>query len=368
MSIYLDNAATTPLNPNVKEYIIDILDQFHNPSSVYQDGLESRKILEIARNNVADFIKTKPDNIIFTSGGSASNTLAIRGYFEKHNGVVLYSSIAHKSIIKCVKGINSRRLDVDGSGYIDWHYFKKYLEIWREQSLVVIDYANSEIGTIQNVKGIIEFVHYFNGVVYLDCTGSISQIPVNAELLDADMIGFSGHKIGALKGCGVLYKKAEIELVPLIYGSQEQGLFGGTENLIGIASIGKACEVYDYSSVNAKARDYVWEYIVDNIPKSYLVGADLKNRLPHNLYVCFQGVNGESLLTLLDMNGIQVSTGSACNSGSRISSTVLTAIGMDEKDAHSCIRLTFSGKESKDELDYVCKKIKACVSTLRELA
>lgn len=364
--MYLDNAATTPLNPEVKKYIIENLDNFYNPSSVYQGGTESRNIIETARRNVADFIGAKPNNIIFTSGGSASNTLAIRGYYNRHNGVILYSPIAHKSIIKCVEDLNSRSLDVDEFGKIDKSVLEDYLKIWNHKSLVVIDYANSEIGTIQKVEYIIELVHNYGGAVYLDCTGSISQIPINAKNLNADLIGFSGHKIGALKGCGVLYKKSNITLEPLIYGTQEQGLFGGTENMIGIASIGKACEVYDYFYAESYQRDFTWAYIVNSIPQTYLIGADLKNRLPHNLYVCFQGIHGESLLTLLDLNNIQVSTGSACTSGDPSHSSTLSVIGIPEEDIDSCIRITFSGLETIDDIQKFCETLKKCVGLLRE--
>ena len=187
--------------------------------------------------------------------------------------------------------------------------------------------------------------------------------------LDVDMLGFSGHKIHALKGCGVLYKKQNIELAPLIYGSQEKGLCAGTENVLGIASLGKAVEDYDYSSISSFNRDYVYNSIMKNIPDSYLVGPSIESgsRLPHNLYMCFKGIEGESLMILLDMNGIQVSTGSACAASDFEPSTTLSAIGMNKKDIHSCIRLTFNGKENKHELDYICSSLKRCINLLKEM-
>lgn len=367
-NIYLDNASTTRLTPQVKQYIIELLDQYANPSSLYQSGVDARQIIEQARNNVANFINGKSENIIFTSGGSASNTLAIRGYVQKHNCTVLYSPIAHKSIIKCVESIkNAYPLKVNKYGQIDFDDLKEWLDSRSGKFFVVLDYANSEIGTIQDVKKIIDLVHFYNGVVYLDCTGSISQIPVDVKKLDIDMLGFSGHKIHALKGVGVLYKKENIELEPLVYGSQEQGLFSGTENMLGIASLGKAIELYDYSSISSKNRDYVYDYIIKEIPDSYLIGAPFEHRLPHNLYMCFKGVQGESLMILLDINEIQVSTGSACTSGDLQPSSTLTAIGMDKEDINSCIRMTFSGNKTKEELDYICSKLKECVERLRNL-
>ena len=365
--MYLDNAATTPLTPQVKQYIIKLLDQYANPSSLYQSGVDARQIIEQARSNVSKFINGKPENIIFTSGGSASNTLGVKGYVQKNSCCVLYSPIAHKSIIKCVESIkNTYPLNVNKYGQIDFDDLKEWLDSKNEKFFVVLDYTNSEIGTIQDVKKIIDLVHFYNGIVYLDCTGSISQIPVDVKKLDVDILGFSGHKIHALKGVGVLYKKENIELEPLVYGSQEQGLFGGTESVINIASLGKAIELYDYSSISSKNRDYVYDYIINEIPDSYLVGAPFEQRLPHNLYMCFKGIQGESLMILLDMNDIQVSTGSACTSSDIQPSSTLTAIGMDKENINSCIRMTFSENETKEELDYVCFKLKECVERLRD--
>jgi len=370
-NIFLDNAATTPLSDSMKQYLASVLDVYGNPSSLHSVGESAKQIISNARQSVAKFIHADPKDIYFTSSGSASNALAVRGYYEKHNSTtILYSPIAHKSILKCVQSLKNKfPLKVDSEGYIDFNDLKEWFETRDINPLVVIDYANSEIGTIQDVKKLIDLIHFYNGIVYLDCTGSIPQIPINVKSLDVDMIGFSGHKLGALKGCGVLYKKKDIELEPLIYGSQEAGLIGGTENVLGIASLGNAVKDYDYSSITSINRDYVYNYIINNIPDSYLVGASIKygNRLPHNLYISFKGLEGESLMLLLDMNGIQVSTGSACSSEDLTPSTTLSAIGMCKEDIHSCIRLSFSGEETKNELEYVCENLKQCVENLRKL-
>lgn len=368
MNVYLDNASTTNLSDSVKEYLISKLDEWGNPSSLHSQGTKPKQIISQARQSVAKFINADPKDIYFTCGGSASNTLAIRGYFLRNICMILYSQIAHKSIIQCVDncGLLSLPLKVNKEGIIDIHDLNSSLSSINK-ALVVIDYANSEIGTIQNVEEIIKLTHLYGGIVYLDCTGSISTVPIDVKKLNVDMIGFSAHKLGGLKGCGVLYKKKKIELEPLIYGSQENGIFGGTENVLGIASLGKAVEEHDYSSISSINRDYVFEYITKNIPDSYLVGASIEsvNRLPHNLYMCFKGVEGESLMIMLDMNEIQVSTGSACNSNSIAPSTTLSAIGIDEQDIHSCIRMSFSGDETQEELDYVCRTLKQCVENLR---
>ena len=363
--IYLDNAASTPLSQSTKEYLMSLLDEYGNPSSLHCAGKKAHHLLSNARETVAGFINGDPENIYFTPGGAASNTLGIRGYYSKHNCHVFYSPIAHKSIQNCVHTLpRSTPLKINRSGQILLSELKKAMEKISVPPFVVIDYANSEIGTIQNVNEIIELVHAAGGMVYLDCTGSIPTIPVNVKSPDADMIGFSAHKLGGMKGCGVLYKKQEITLEPLIYGSQEQGLIGGTENVLGIASLDADIKQYDYSLVSSSSRDYVYRYIVRHIPKSRLVGS-LKNRLAHNLYMCFKGVDGEALAFMLDLDGIAVSTGSACNSHSLAASPVLLAIGMDENDIHSCIRLTFSGNETRKELDYVCRRIQKNVESLR---
>lgn len=367
MNIYLDNAATTPLKKETKDYLIDILSLYGNPSSIYSIGTEVKKIITAVRKSVASFINTSDDNIYFTSGGSASNTLAIKGYYSKNNCCILYSPIAHKSIIECVSSCKKAYpLKVDCYGNIDFEYLKDWLDTRNDKFYVVIDYANSEIGTIQEVKKIIDLVHFYNGIIYLDCTGSISQIPLDVTELDVDMAGFSAHKLGGLKGCGVLYKASNIDLEPLVYGAQEQGLFGGTENVIGIASLGKAIESYNYSSISSKNRDYVYDYISNNITNTYIVGSTI-NRLPHNLYICFKGVDGESLLTLLDSNDIQVSTGSACTNYNSTPSTTLQSINMNSNDINSCIRMSFDGGETQEELDYACNTLKNCIEILKSI-
>lgn len=365
MKLFLDNAATTKLKPEVKDTIINLLDDFYNPSSLYSGGIEVRKIIEDTRKNVAKFINAKPENIYFTSSGSASNTLAIKGYKKPHT--IYYSPLLHKSALKCLDDeITAHKLRVNKCGLIDVSFLDNEIKDIEYPPLVIVEYANSEIGTIQNIKEISEIVHKHNGVIYVDCTGSISTIPLDVKKINIDVCGFSAHKIGSLKGCGVLYKKTEIELEPLVYGTQEKGLFGGTENVLGIAALGTAVKTYDYSSISNKQCTYVYDYIMKNILGSYLVGTDIEDhRLPHNLYMCFKGVRGESLMILLDMNGIQVSTGSACSSGSQQPSSTLTEIGMDEDDINSCIRITFSGDETMDEIQYFCTTLKNCVNQLR---
>lgn len=365
-NIYLDHAATSPLSQSMKEYLYTILNDYYgNPSSIHSVGLKSKNLIDEVRKKVAKFINARPENIYLTSSGSASNTLAIKGYYSKHNCCVLHSPTAHKSIIECVKNYKySYPLKVDGNGFIDIDDLKEWLDTKDIKPFVVIEYANSEIGTIQDVKKIIDLVHFYNGLVFVDCTGSISTIPLDVKQLNPDMAAFSAHKLGGLKGCGVLYKRNNIELKPLIYGSQEKSLVGGTENILGIAALGFAIDNKDYKHVSEFNRNYVYGRLVSEIDNCYMVGA-FENRLANNLYMCFKGIEGESLMLLLDMNGIQVSTGSACNSNSLEAHSTLKAIGMNPNDMHSCIRISFSGKESIEELDYACNTINDCVKRLR---
>lgn len=374
MQVYLDSAATTQLTPQVKQYIIELLDQYANPSSLYQSGIDARQIIEQARKNVANFINGKSENIIFTSSGSSANTLVIKGLTTENpvlnEYTVFYSPTAHKSMVKsCQSCIDNIPLKVNKYGEIDIEYLDDILKKYNiHKPLVCIESSNSEIGTMNYIFTIAKTVHKYNGLILVDVTGHIPSYHVNMKIWkDIDFITFSGHKLHALKGVGVVYKNCNVELKPLVYGSQEQGYFAGTENVLGIASLGKAVENYDYSSISSKNRDYVYDYIINNIPDSYLIGVPFEHRLPHNLYICFKGVQGESLMILLDMNGIQVSTGSACTSGDLQPSSTLTAIGMDKEDINSCIRMTFSN-ETKEELDYVCSKLKECVEKLRDFS
>ena len=367
--IYLDYASTTPISPSTKQFIINRLDTFGNPSSLHQEGIQANKLISNARESVAKFINANTDDIIFTPSGSASNTLAIKGYVAKHNYILFYSPLLHKSALEYIKSLhyNKEVLKVDSKGFIDIDNLESRMNPLKYPPFVVIEYANSEIGTIQDVKRIIDIVHKYNGIVYLDCTGSISTIPLDVKELDVDMAGFSAHKIGALKGCAVLYKKKHINLEPLIYGTQEQGLMAGTQNTLGIATLGYVVENYNYSSISSIVRDSVYDYIMKNISDSYLIGATIGDkRLSHNLYMCFKGVEGESLMMFLDVNGIEVSTGSACSSGSLQPSSTLVAIGMNKEDIHSCIRMSFRGNETEFDIDYVCHKLKDCVEKLRK--
>lgn len=374
-SIYLDNAATTPLSDSMKRYLVSLLSVYGNPSSLHSVGEKADELITQAREAVAGFLNAAPEDIFFTCSGSASNALAVRGLVpgnapdERYE--VFYSPTAHKSMLRACDSCRSHTpLKVNSAGEISLSYLD---DILRKHSrlcpLVCIEAASSETGTIQDVTGIGSVVRKHNGLLLVDATGYLPsyRIDLGRWRSCVDILTFSGHKLHALKGVGVLWKRPEIRLAPLIYGTQEQGLFGGTENTLAIASLGKAVRDYDYASISPYNRDYVYDYIVRRIPDCALIGAPTASghRLPHHLYLCFQGVEGESLMHLLDLYGIQISTGSACNQKSPSASDALYAIGMEPQNMHSCVRLTFSGRETKEELDYVCAKLEQCAASLR---
>ena len=372
MSVYLDNAATTALSPEIKEYITSMLDVFGNPSSSHSKGIETKRLVEEVRAKVAKFIQaTTLESIYYTSSGSASNTLGIQGYVLANKCNILYSPIAHKSILKTIDnlvefyGVKADELKTDYCGNIDVECLHQTLKKNEGSTLIVVEYANSEIGTIQDIKMISDIVHKYGGKLFVDCTGSISTIPLDVAGLDIDIATFSAHKIGALKGVGVLYKKTDVTLFPLVFGSQEQGLFAGTENVLGILSLGKAIDLIDYDKLSYN-RDFVWNNIKD-VSGVSLVGVPLeKNRLINNLYVCIKGVKGIDVVTLMDdLYETQISTGSACNNGSPNPSSTALAIGLSEEDANSCIRISFSGNETEDELKGFCESFKPCINMLK---
>lgn len=370
---YLDNAATTVLSPEMKKYLISALDIFGNPSSAHSEGAMAKRLVEDIRKGVAKFIKADGfENIYFTSSGSASNTLGIQGYTLANKCNVVYSPTVHKSNLKTIYNlaefyeVDISELKVDSYGGIEVDYLEQTMMSCPKGTLVVVEYANSEIGTIQDIKTISDIVHKYDGKLFVDCTGSISTIPLDVTGLNIDIATFSAHKIGALKGVGVLYKKPDITMLPLVFGSQEQGLFGGTENVLGILSLGKAIDLINYAKTSYN-RDFVWNGIKD-IDGVSLIGSPLDNRLINNLYVCIKDVRGDVITALMDdVYKIQISTGSACNNGSPSPSSTALAIGLSEEDANSCVRISFSGNETEDELREFCKSFITCIKMLRDL-
>lgn len=363
--MYLDNAATTPLLPEVKETVIRWLDMFGNPSSMHEEGRVVKQRLEDVRYTVAKFIGGNADNVIFTSSGSASNNLVIHGLYDSY--VFLYTPTSHKSMrLACeAKPLHQAvKMNVDGS--IDAAWLKKRMTALKNKFVFCYEMVNSEIGIMQHNEKLINLVHENGGIVVADATAYVPHFKLKANEMMADFYTFSAHKIGALKGVGVVYYNCQKQLIPLIYGAQERGLFAGTENVIGIMALGKACEIY--SLENQSQVGILHRYVTDaiaKIPGSYEVLGASECKIPHISMYCFQDIFGDELASLLDEDGYQVSTGSACNSGSEELSPALLAVGIPQNDITRCIRISFNGDEPFEEVNKFIDSLRTNVEKLR---
>jgi cysteine desulfurase len=358
--IYLDNAATT----KPKKVVIDainecLIETWGNPSSLHTLGKAAKNVVDENRKIVADFIGAKPEEIIFTSGACEANSLAICGYLNCHDEELITTGIEHKSIINIAKEekYDAWTIPVDRNGDVDLQYLEKGLQAFPlEKPLVSIQYANNEIGTIQDMKHISEIVHYYGGILHTDATQIMPNWKIDVSGID--MLSFSGQKIGAPKGIGVLYVRDGIELKPIIYGSQEKSRRGGTENVPYIAGLGAAIKElkYGYSDV----KDYFIKRVLAEIGDTRLIGSEY--RLKNNASICFHGISGELLLLMLNERGIYASAGSACN---HEPSHVLKAIGLSDDDIASTVRFTF-GDQTKDDVDFVVDNLVEIVGILRK--
>lgn len=381
-TIYLDQAATSSPKLEVIEAMMPYLsgDKWHNPSSLYSAGANVKEDIENARKIVADYIGADASEIYFTSGGSESNCMALRGFIDNviDNGyrpVIITSSIEHKSVLSCVRaiagnGVDIIELDVDDKGFIDVDELEKFLNpygsITSYKVLVSIQFANNEIGSVQPIKEISEVVHHYGATLHVDAVQAIGQITIDVKKLGIDMMSVSGHKIGTPKGVGFLYKENGVEIAPLIFGSQEGGLRGGTENVPYIMGMAKAVELLNDNWLKkayvANYRDYLIKLLEDIGCK--LIGSR-EHRLPNNINIMLpEGVGAEETMLMLDMSGVMCSTGSACNSRMVEPSHVLKAIGLTNEEAARCIRLTLSDDITIDEIDYVVEEIKKCIKLL----
>lgn len=373
--IYLDNAATTKIHPEVIKTITDTMTSvWGNPSSIHKLGQQAKSILDNSRKTISQHMNCKPNEIVFTSGACESNSLAICGYLDKHShSVLITTDIEHKSIQSlCIdRTYNTRYVRVDNKGRVDLEHLNQlcketYLNGYSHM-LVSIQSANSEIGTVQDIKSISSIAHKYNGVFHTDATQLFPYQKIDVEDLGIDMLSMSGQKINTPKGIGFLYVKDDINLKPLIYGSQMETRRGGTENIPYITGLSKAIELLQYENTYIQSmRDYLLGKF-KNSGLDYIVNGDLENRLPNNISISFKNIEAESLLLLLDINGICVSSGSACDSKSIQASSTLKAIGVDEDYIHGTIRITLSDEITFDELDYVYEKIIQGVRRLQSL-
>ena len=366
--MYLDNAATTPLLPEVKDEIGRWLDYFGNPSSVHEEGRIVRNKIEEVRIKVASFIGGNADNVIFTSSGSAANNLVIHGLSDKY--LYFYTPTCHKSMRLCCENKPFHQaVQMTNLGLIDEKWLEGQIR-GRFQKKIVFCYemTNSEIGVCQNNDRVINLVKKYGGIVVADATAYIPHFSMHVNYEGADFYTFSAHKIGALKGVGVVYYNSMEEIKPLIYGSQERGLFGGTENVLGIISLGAATDYwYDHTSQCKIKGHYLSDEIIHSIPDSYEISSNFENKVSNIMMFCFKGVRGDELLELLSEDKFYVSTGSACNSGTLELSPTLLSIRMPESDIPCCIRVSLNGNESIDDLKLFIKSLQKNVEKLRML-
>lgn len=379
MSIYLDAAATTKVKPQVVEAMMPYFtDKFHNPSALYSNANKIKEDITKSRETVGSFINADGSEIFFTSSGSEANNWAIQGFanYWSNKGrcvSVITSTIEHKSIISCVDyfdGVDVHYIDVDNEGFIDMKALRDILfyttQMMENETLVSIQYANNEIGTIQNIKEITKLCHRYGALFHVDAVQALGQIPIDVKELDVDMLSASGHKIGAPKGIGFLYKKNFVQINPLIYGSQMDGLRGGTENIAYIIGMAKAVELIQKDYQNQIKLSVLRNNFINELKAlGCKINGSLSERLPNNINATFsQNITGEALVYLLDMCGIMVATGSACNSHEIKPSYVLKAIGLSDEEVAKTLRFTLSEDITMEEIDNVVCELKKQIQLL----
>jgi cysteine desulfurase len=379
--IYLDHAATTPLDPQVLEKMTPYLTEyFGNPSSIHAFGRETRKAIEDARAIVAKEIGADgPQEIIFTGGGSESDNLAIKGVAlanrERGNHIIT-SSIEHHAVFDTAHflekmGFKVTYLPVDGDGLVR---VEDLVNSLTDQTILVsIMHANNEVGTIQPVAEIGKILRERKILFHTDAVQSVGTIPVNVKDLSVDLLSMAAHKLYGPKGVGALYVRKGVKLTPLIHGgAQERNRRAGTENVAGIVGLAKALQLANEQiGVNQPRITELRDYLIDNVLKRFehvRLNGHRTKRLPGNANFSFEFIEGESLLLNLDLKGIAASSGSACTSGSLEPSHVLLGMGICHEIAHGSLRLTIGKENSKEEMDYVLEVLPEIVNKLRDMS
>jgi len=383
--IYLDHNATTPLHPEVKAAMREAAEVFGNPSSLHAFGRQARQLIEDARATVAGFIGAEPEEMVFVGSGSEANNTVLSsltccsGHCDARGETLrqlITSRIEHPCILeasKCIqeKGITVLYLDVDRTGKIDLGQLKKLLS--GKRGLVSMMMANNETGTIQDIKQAAKLAHEAGALFHTDAVQAVGKIPVNVRDLGVDFLTLSGHKIYGPKGVGAIYVKKGVPFCPLIRGGhQEQGRRAGTENTIGIAGLGAAVaqrvkEMPGEAARLRTLRTMLSEGLTRRIPESTLNG-HVTDCLAGTLNISFAGAEGEAILLYLDLEGIAVSTGSACASGSLDPSHVLLAMGLSPEQAHGSIRLSLGRDTTEDEVSFVLEKLPEVITRIRKMS
>jgi len=377
--IYLDYAATAPVRKEVvKEMLPYFSDKFGNPSSLHSFGLEAKAAVSNARKTIADVINAEEDEIIFTSGGTESDNLAIKGvaYANKDKGNhIITSKIEHHAVLNTMKelekeGFKVTYIPVDKYGQVN----PKDVEnaITDDTILISIMHANNEIGTIQPISQIGKIAKKNDVIFHTDAVQSFCHLPIDVDKFNVDLLSISSHKIGGPKGVGALYVRKGTRIKPLFHGGpHEFNKRAGTENVSGIVGFGKAAEIASKEmkkeSVRlARLRDRLIKSVLSSIPGVRLNGHP-KNRLPNNVNFGFIGVEGEALLLMLDSLGVAASTGSACSSHDLSPSHVLLALDPDPVKAHGSLRITLGHETKEEEIDYVIKILPGVVEKIRKI-
>ena len=375
--IYMDHAATTPVYPGVIQAMQPYMEEsYANPSAIYRPASQAAKAVSTARAAIAERIGALPEEVYFTSGGSESDNWALfstceaRGFKDCH---IITSQIEHHAVINTCKrleklGVKVTYLPVSDAGLIDP---RQVLEnLCPETVMVSVMCANNEIGTIEPISEIGQLLHEKKTLFHTDAVQALGHIPIDMNTLNADMMSASAHKLGGPKGVGLLYIRKGVLAYPFIHGgAQERGRRAGTVNVPGVIGFAEAVRIatdnLDHNAEKVtRLRDRMISRILAEIPDSVLNG-DHDNRLPGNVNISFKGIEGETLLILLDRAGICASSGSACSTGAIDPSHVLTAIGLDEATARGAVRFTLSEHNTPDEVDRVTTTLKEIIERLR---
>ena len=376
--IYLDNAASSRIHDAVFETMLPFLkEQYGNPSSIHRYGRIAQKAIEKARKQIANLINADPSEILFTSGGTESNNMALYGIAKQNpRSAIITSSIEHDAILEPCKKMEKEGFDVvylpvDKFGLVDPLILKNHLN--ENTSLVSIMFGNNEVGTIQPISELVKICKNKNILFHTDAVQAVGKIPIDVKDLGVDLLSISSHKINGPKGIGALYVKKGVMLDPMILGGgQERGLRSGTENVANIAGFGKACELAQINYVEniskmKKIREHLASGILQKIPKVTLNGHP-EQRLPNNVHLTFLGVHGEDLLIKLDENGIAASTGSACSVKIQKASHVLQAMGFSHEQITGSLRLTIGVSNTLEEMEQTISILKKVVEELRSVS
>ena len=378
--IYLDNAATTKTSEEVVAAMLPYFTEYYgNPSSVYEFASESKKAVSNARRTIAETLGAQENEIYFTAGGSEADNWALKATAEAYQSKgkhIITTKIEHHAILHTAEYLEKRGFEityigVDENGVVKVDELEKAIR--PDTILISVMFANNEIGTIQPIKEIGEIAKKHGVLFHTDAVQAYGQLPINVDELHIDMLSSSGHKLNGPMGIGFLYIRKGVKIRSFVHGgAQERKRRAGTENVPGIVGYGKAAEIAaktmkERTAKEIELRDHLIDRVLAEVPYTRLNG-HRTNRLPNNANFSFQFVEGESLLILLDNNGICASSGSACTSGSLDPSHVLLAIGLPHEIAHGSLRLTLSAETTMEDIDFVVDCIKQIIERLRSMS